>query len=168
MAILPIVHFPDPRLKKKSLPVDKIDGTVSASINNLIETMESFPGCVGLAACQVGLLIQLLVVDVRRYRKVVPNHGLIVLMNPRLIETQEILMSREGCLSVSDYTGNVTRFHKVVVEGLNAQGQSIQIQAEGFEAIVLQHEIDHLNGMLFLDRVGSLKTDVFRRKTYLH
>ncbi len=168
MAILPIVHFPDSRLKEKSLPVDKLTGTISAFIADLIETMESFPGCVGLAACQVGFLSQILVMDVGRYRKVVSNHGRVVLINPRLIKTENPIISREGCLSVPDYTGNATRFQKVVVGGVNEKGQSIQMEAEDFEAIVLQHEIDHLNGMLFLDRVSSLKTDVFRRKTYLH
>jgi peptide deformylase len=168
MAILPIVRFPDPKLKQKSLPVSEPFQTIQPFLQDLIETLESYPGCVGLAAPQVGHLIRAIAVDVRRYRKPIEGHGLVTLLNPVILESHLPEMNREGCLSVSDYTGNVLRYQEVLVRGINASGQTTEIRAKGFEAVVMQHEIDHLDGMLFLDRVSSLKTDVFRRKVYLH
>ncbi|MBI1870979.1 MAG: peptide deformylase [Chlamydiae bacterium] len=168
MAILPVLHLPDPVLNQKSLPVLPPFHHWGPLIHDLVETMEYYPGCVGLAASQVGRLVQVIVVDVRRYRKPVKGHGLQVLLNPKILEKHLPQVSREGCLSVTDYTGNVLRYQEVLVEGLTPQGEKIEIQAEGFEAIVFQHEVDHLEGLLFLDRVSSLKTDIFRRKSFLH
>lgn len=145
-------------------PVSKSRGF----LDRLVKTMEFYPGCVGLAAPQVGHHFRAIVVDVRRYRSPVDGHGLQVLINPVILNARFPQMNREGCLSVSDYTGNVVRHQEILVEGTNLEGKSIWIYAKGFEAVVLQHEIDHLDGLLFLDRVSSLKTDVFRRKDYLH
>lgn len=168
MAILPVVRFPDHRLKEKSSFVESITPEINSFLDDLVQTMQSYPGCVGLAAVQVGCLVQAIAVDVSRYRKPVSGHGLQVLLNPCLVNGNDASIFREGCLSVSDYTGNVSRFQKVMIEAMGRDGRKIQIETEGFEAIVFQHEMDHLNGVLFLDRVSSLKTDVFRRKSYLH
>ena len=168
MAILPVLRFPDPRLKEKSLFVNESLQEIKPLLNDLVETLQSYPGCVGLAAPQVGHLIRAIVIDVRRYRKPVEGHGLVILLNPVILESRLSDMNREGCLSVSDYTGNVLRYQEVLVRGMDLSGKTVEIRAKGFEAIVMQHEIDHLDGMLFLDRVSSLKTDVFRRKVYLH
>lgn len=168
MAILPVLRFPDARLKEKSLPVEGNPERFKSFLDDLVGTLQSYPGCVGLAAPQVGRLIRAIAIDVSRYRKSVAGHGLQVLLNPAVLESQHLEMNREGCLSVSDYTGNVLRYQEILVEGVSPLGQAVQIEAQGFEAVVLQHEIDHLDGLLFLDRVSSLKTDVFRRKVYLH
>lgn len=169
MALLPILRFPDPRLKAKSLPVEERTEELKFFLDELVQTLLFYPGCVGLAAPQVGRMIRAIAVDASRYRKqVVDHHGLQVLLNPVILESSSPGVGREGCLSVSDYTGNVMRHQRLLVEGLNPQGQKVRIKASGFEAIVFQHEMDHLDGFLFLDRVSSLKTDVFRRKSYLH
>ena len=137
-------------------------------MNDMVETMQFYPGCVGLAASQVGRSERVIVMDVSRYRKSVEGHGLLVLANPVILEAQNPVMSREGCLSVTDFTGNVLRYTEVLVQAWDLQGNNVQIRSKGFEAIVFQHEVDHLDGLLFLDRVSSLKTDIFRRKSYLH
>lgn len=168
MATLPILHFPDPKLKERSRVVTESINEIKGFLHDLVRTMESFPGCVGLAAPQVGRLIRVAAMDVRRYRKPVEGHGLQVLVNPIILNARKAHTNREGCLSVTDYTGSVVRYQEVLVEATNMEGESIWLHAKGFEAIVLQHEIDHLDGMLFLDRVASLKTDIFRRKDYLH
>ncbi|RME41754.1 MAG: peptide deformylase, partial [Deltaproteobacteria bacterium] len=92
------------------------------------------------------------------------NHGCLVMVNPEILESEGAKVMREGCMSVPDYTGNVTRAEKILVQFLDADGQARVIRARGFEAVAIQHELDHLDGLLFLDRVSSLKTDVFRRK----
>ena len=168
MACLRVLQFPDPRLKE---PCQAIGGRAAdwrALAHDLTDTMKHYAGCVGLAAPQAGFLVRMIVFDVGRYRKKVEGHGLQVLMDPVVIETQNPQICREGCLSVPDYTGNVARFQEVTVEGRNENGVRVVISARGLEAVVLQHELDHLEGVLFLDRVASLKTDIFRRKSYLH
>jgi peptide deformylase len=168
MAVLPIVHFPDSRLKDKCKSLSEMTESVKMLMNDMVETMQFYPGCVGLAAPQVGRSERVIVMDVSRYRKPVEGHGLLVLANPLILEAQNSVMNREGCLSVADYTGNVPRFADILVQAWDLQGSTVQIVSKGFEAIVFQHEIDHLDGLLFLDRVSSLKTDIFRRKSYLH
>jgi peptide deformylase len=133
---------------------------------DLIDTMRAHPGCVGIAAPQLGDEVRMVVVDVSEHRRATRHHGLLVLVNPviRLSSGSEI--AREGCLSIPDLTANVRRATDVLVEASDAEGATHAIEAEGFEARCLQHEIDHLDGVLFLDRVASLTTDVFRRKRY--
>lgn len=133
----------------------------------MVETLYHHPRCVGLAANQVGKPWRILVADASRIDRPGSQHGRIILLNPFLIDRQGHYLSREGCLSVPDYTGNVLRGVRVIVQGKDRYGNALEIKAEGFEAIVLQHELDHLDGLLFLDRVASLETDVFRRKRYL-
>lgn len=127
--------------------------------------MRAHPRCVGLAAPQIGAAVRLVVIDVTEHPKGEGGHGLLVLANPRLLESSGSVSGREGCLSIPDLTANVTRAAQIAVEGLDEAWQPIRVEAGGFEARVLQHELDHLDGVLFLDRVTSLKDDVFRRKT---
>jgi peptide deformylase len=128
--------------------------------------MRANQGCVGLAAPQLGDEVRIVVVDVSEHPRATRHHGLLVLVNPviRLSSGGEI--AREGCLSIPDLTANVKRATEVLVETSDPEGETRAIEAEGFEARALQHEIDHLDGILFLDRVASLTTDVFRRKQY--
>ncbi len=138
-----------------------------ALIADLMDTLAASPG-VGLAAPQIGVAKQVCVVDIRHLkRKPLPaNHGLVVLLNPELIDGKGEQVPREGCLSVPDLLANVKRFARVTIRTDTSDNKSRVIHAEGFEALVFQHELDHLQGHLFLDRVANIKTDIFRRKSY--
>jgi peptide deformylase len=168
MAVLPILQFPDPRLKEKSSPVTGVTAEVSAFIDDLLETMRAFPGCVGIAAPQVGNPSRIVAVDVSVHRRgsQEENHGLLVLVNPEVLAMGGKQLVREGCMSVPDYTANVQRAQWVLVDALSREGKQVILEAVGFEAVAIQHEVDHLDGYLFLDRVSSIKTDLFRRKRY--
>ena len=168
MAILPILQFPDPRLKEKSIPVTGVTAEVSAVVDDLLETMRASPGCVGIAAPQVGKASRIIVVDVSTHRRggQEENHGLLVLVNPEILARGGKQLVREGCMSVPDYTANVQRAQWVLVDAQDREGKQTILEAIGFEAVAIQHEVDHLDGYLFLDRVSSIKTDLFRRKRY--
>jgi peptide deformylase len=120
--------------------------------------------CVGIAAPQLGDEVRMVVVDVSEHPRATRHHGLLVLVNPVIRRSSGSEIAREGCLSIPDLTANVKRATEVTVEASDPDGAAQSIDAEGFEARALQHEIDHLDGILFLDRVASLTTDVFRRK----
>jgi peptide deformylase len=166
MAVLEVLTYPNPALKQISAAVDVIDASMQSLIQDLLETLDHYPGCVGIAAPQTGNLKRLIIIDASRNRKPVPNHGRHVLLNP-LIEWQEGKeVGREGCLSLPDFTANVSRATSIKCRALGADGQEVVLETSGFEARVILHEIDHLDGLLFLDRVSSLKTDVFHRKKY--
>lgn len=165
MAVLPILVYPDARLKKISEPVSELDTDTLSFIADLVETLDSQPGCVGIAAPQTGMLKRILVVDASRNRKPVPNHGRLILINPILTNPRGQELAREGCLSLPNLTANVTRAREVTVSALTPDGP-VTLEASGFEARVILHEADHLDGLLFLDRVASLATDVFRRKRF--
>ncbi|MCE5244347.1 MAG: peptide deformylase [Syntrophobacteraceae bacterium] len=160
MALLQVCVYPDPILRQKCLPVEKVDGTIGKLIDDMAETMYEAPG-VGLAANQVGSLLRIIVVDVQRQDD---EHGLIVLLNPEVVSAQGQTTCEEGCLSVPDYFSNVKRFSEVVVKGLGRNGNPVEINATGFLAVVLQHEIDHLEGRLFIDRIGPIAKDIFKRR----
>jgi peptide deformylase len=166
MAVLTVRQLPDPILKMASRPVDRLIPSVQQLIHDLIATMRHHPRCVGLAAPQVGQLLCVAVVDVTGHPKAERSHGLMVLVNPRLTAREGVRTQREGCLSIPDLTGNVSRAVKVRVEALDASGQRWNRWLEGFEAVAVQHELDHLDGTLFLDRVVNVRTDVFRRTRY--
>ncbi len=168
MAILPILKFPDPLLKERSAPVERVDAEASSVIDDLLETMRASPGGVGIAAPQVGVLERIILVDVSAHRRggQEQNHGLLVLVNPEILARGGKQLVREGCMSVPDYTANVQRAQWVLVDALDREGKQLIVEAIGFEAVAIQHELDHLDGILFLDRVVSVKTDVFRRKKY--
>ena len=169
MNILTVLTYPNSTLRKKSKPVAKVNAKVEKLINDMIETMYSFRGCVGISAPQIGKLQRIIVVDVSKHKKAPhDNRGLIVIVNPVLIHQEGRTISREGCLSLPDYTGNVHRAEKIKVKGKDRHGKRLEFFTTGFESIAIQHEIDHLNGVLFIDRISSLKTDLFMRKKLTH
>lgn len=149
MAILKLYTFDDPVLRKKCKPVKKFDKELNDLVRDMEETMKSLKG-VGLAAPQVGYPIQLCIVDV--------GDGLHVLINPEIIKTDGIDYGPEGCLSFPDIYGDVERFKKVVVKGFNRKGKGIKIEAEDFMARAVQHEVDHLQGKLFITHADNLRT----------
>jgi peptide deformylase len=164
MAVRSILLYPDPILKQVSEPVATVDESAVAVIQDLVDTMVDSGHSVGVAAPQIGVLRRVLVVDVSKSKLGKSNnHGLLEMVNPEIIEKSGSKMMREGCMSVPDYTGNVTRAERIVVEFTDRIGQLRVIESSGFEAVAIQHELDHLDGLLFLDRVSSLKTDLYRR-----
>jgi len=165
MPVLEILTYPDPRLKQISQPVERFDDELRAFVRDLEETMRAGPGGVGIAAAQVGRFQRLVILDLSEKPKV-QNHGRMVLVNPEITEWEGFAVGREGCLSVPDYTGNVIRAERITVEALDEHGHAQRYHCEGFEARAVQHEIDHLDGMLFLDRLVSRRNDLFRRKVY--
>ncbi len=166
MAVLDILRVPDERLKQVSVPVQRFDDQLLRFIDDLEETRQAGPGAVGIAAPQVGCFQRIIIIDVSNTRKPVPNHGHLVLINPEITHWDGYEMGREGCLSVPDYTGNVIRATQLQVTAQDPAGKSLEYEMEGFEARALQHELDHLDGLLFIDRVVSRRTDLFRRKVY--
>ena len=120
----------------------------------------------GAAAPQLGELVRLIAVDVTGHKKTTTCHGELVLLNPVVTASEGAVVMREGCLSIPDLTANVRRATAITLSALGADGEPVEIETEGFEARCILHELDHLDGILFLDRVDSLATDVFRRKTY--
>jgi len=135
-------------------------------IADLIDTMRISPACVGLAAPQIGVNQRVIVVDVTGHPKAKTEHGLVCLIDPVVVDSSGRSVGREGCMSVPDLTANVARAKRVVVQGIDQNGAERVIATDAFEARALQHEIDHLDGLLILDRVASLSTDVFRRQSY--
>jgi peptide deformylase len=167
LAVRQILRLPDPALKRAAAEVRSEEwALVERVAGDLVETMHGFPRCVGLAAPQIGESVRMVVVDVSLHPKGDPSAREILLVNPRVVFATGSEVAREGCLSVPEFTADVRRASEVVVEGLARTGEPWTIEASGFEARALQHEIDHLDGLLFLDRVESLSRDVFRRKNY--
>ena len=160
MAILHICTYPERILSQPAEPITEIDEEVVKLVDHMAETMYSAPG-IGLAATQVGVSKQVLVADIAPRR---PESELIVLINPEIVAAEGQVVFEEGCLSVPDYQAEVKRHEKVTVRGLNLKGEEVVIEAEGLLAIVLQHEIDHLNGLLFIDRLSKLKRDLYKRR----
>ena len=166
MAVLDILVYPDPRLKQICTPVQRFDDALRAFVRDLEQTMRAGPGAVGIAAPQVGRFERLVLVDVSSKPKV-KSHGRLLLVNPEITHWEGYAVGREGCLSVPDYTGNVIRAERIRVEARDEHGQALHLDLEGYEARAVQHEMDHLDGLLFLDRLVSRRNDLFRRKTYL-
>jgi peptide deformylase len=163
MAVRDVVTLPGDVLKQVAVPTTAPDEELAA---DLIDTMNVSPGCVGLAAPQIGISRRAFCLDVSGHPKGKPNHGLVVLFDPEIVFSDGAEVRREGCMSVPDFTANVRRALSVVVRGIGPDGAPRVYESSGFEARAFQHEIDHLDGLLILDRVASLTTDVFRRKTY--
>ena len=166
MAILEILKLPDPRLKEVASEVEAFDDELQRFIADLEETRQNGPAAVGIAATQVGRLQRVVIVDCSNTRKPVPNHGHLVLVNPEITEWDGFELGREGCLSVPDYTGNVIRAERIKLKAQDPEGQPLAFEMEGYEARAVQHEVDHLDGMLFVDRLVSRRTDLFQRKVY--
>ncbi len=160
MALLNICVYPDPVLREKARPIGMVDAAVRRLIDDMAETMYDAPG-IGLAANQVGKPLRVIVIDLQREED---PHGLIVLVNPEIVQASGELVWEEGCLSVPEFFAEVHRHEKVTVRGLNADGKPVEIQADGLLAVALQHEIDHLNGRLFIDHLNPIKRDIFKRK----
>lgn len=165
MAVLDILVYPDSRLKQISKPVLKVNDSLRSFITDLEETLRAGPAGVGIAAPQVGRFERIVIIDVSSKPRI-PNHGRLVMINPEIIESDGSVVGREGCLSVPDYTGNVARAERITVEALDETGQRFSCEMEGFEARAAQHEIDHLDGLLFLDRLVSRRNSLFPRKVY--
>ena len=164
MPVREVVRLPERILKERARAV--ADTPKDALAADLVATMQASPACVGLAAPQIGVSLRAFALDVTGHPKTTTCHGLVVLFDPVIVEVYGRELGREGCMSVPDLTANVARATSIVVHGLSADGEMRVIHTDGFEARAFQHEIDHLDGMLILDRVASLATDVFRRKTY--
>ena len=155
-----VLVYPHPALKQVAREVREA-GEIARVREDLLDTMDSFGHCVGLAATQLGELVRMVAVDVSGHKKATTSNGRLVLVNPRIVHAEGGEVGREGCLSIPELTANVRRATTIEVE--HAEGR---VRSEGFEARCLQHEIDHLDGLLFLDRVDSLTADVFRRKRH--
>jgi len=165
VAALEILIYPDQRLKQISQPVQQFDGELRSFVVELEQTMRSSPGGVGIAAPQVGCFQRIVIVDLSAKPKIA-SHGRMVLINPEILSWEGMVKGREGCMSVPDFTGNVMRAERITLGALNENGEPQEYICEGFEARAVQHEIDHLDGLLFLDRLVSRRTDLFRRKNY--
>jgi peptide deformylase len=160
MALRGIRKYPDRVLKEKAGSITSISGETQALIEDMVETMHAARG-VGLAANQVGELKSLCVIDLGTREESIP---LIVLINPVIVEREGLIDAEEACLSVPGYMTNVRRAEKVFVKGVDRNGKEIQIEASGLLARALQHEIDHLEGYLFVDRLSPLKRQFFKRR----
>jgi peptide deformylase len=163
--VRPVLVLPAPRLTRVSAPVGRVDAAARALAADLVDTMRSRPACVGLAAPQIDVGLRAFAIDVTGHRKARSCAGLVVLFDPELLHADDQVRGREGCLSVPDLTGDVVRATSVVVRGLDPDGAERVVEADAFEARALLHEIDHLDGMVFLDRVDSHHS-VFRRRVY--
>ena len=161
MALLPLLTAPDPRLKKKSLPVATVDADVRRLMDDMLETMYAAPG-IGLAAPQVGSLKRVVVLDIDREET---KTGPLFMANPEIVEaSDEDVIYEEGCLSVPDHYSDVARPAKVKVRYLDRDSKTQELACEGLLATCVQHEIDHLDGILFIDHISSLKRNMILRK----
>lgn len=165
MAVMEILVYPDQRLKQKSKPVEVFNDSLLQFIADLEETMRAGPGGVGIAAPQVGRFERIIVVDVSCKPKI-KNHGRLVMVNPEISEKEGSVVGREGCMSVPDFKGNAERWDRIVVNALDEFGNRQAYVMEGYEARAVQHEMDHLDGLLFLDRLVSRRGNLFPRKVY--
>jgi len=155
-----ILAYPDPELKKKSAPVTVINDKIRELVRDMAETMYDAPG-VGLAAPQIGVHLRVVTIDISAKDD---QPELIIAINPVIVHADGESYEEEGCLSVPKYAANVRRHARVVVTALNLEGEEITFRAEGLLAIAFQHEIDHLDGILFIDQISPLKREIFRRK----
>ena len=165
MAVRPVIALPDPSLQRPSATVGALDDAALALATDLLDTMRSSPACVGLAAPQIGVGLRAFAIDVTGHRKARSCAGELVLFDPVLVAAHRPVTGREGCLSIPDLTGDVARATEVVIRGVGVDGAERVIEADAFEARALLHELDHLDGFLFLDRVASPHA-VYRRKVY--
>lgn len=167
MPIQTILRYPHPVLKKVCKRVEIIDDAIHTLVTDLFDTMHAGPGSVGVAAPQIGVTLRVCVVDVSASRHGRDNnHGRLCMINPEIVSGRGVAVMREGCMSVPDYTGDVERATEITVKFRDLDGNAQEVVATGFEAVAIQHEMDHLDGILFLDRIMSIKTGLFRRKNY--
>jgi peptide deformylase len=165
MALRPVLQFPDPRLKRVAEPIEKVNDEIRALARDMLEVMYDEPG-IGLAAPQVGEAVRLIVVDTEWKDEENGERRPLVLVNPEIVHREGSIVWNEACLSVPDFSAEVERAERVRVRGLDLEGRELAEDAEGLRAVCFQHEIDHLDGILFIDRISRLKRSLYvsRRK----
>ena len=163
MALLNIHSFPDPILREKTLPVTEFDQSLDETAQSMLETMYMSSG-IGLAAIQVGILKQIIVIDLKSGEEDIRLREPHVFVNPKILKKFGSTVSEEGCLSVIDFRGDIERAEKILVEYKDVKGNINQINANEMMSICLQHEIDHLNGILFIDHLPVLKQKMVKKK----
>ena len=160
MAVLEIVTYPNPVLTRRAEEVEKVDGKIRKLISDMVDTMYANGG-IGLAAPQVGVSKRVVVVDIRLYEQ---SSSLISIVNPEVVAEGEEVIHEEGCLSVPECVEGIKRKTWIKVRGLNERGREIEVEGEGMLAIALQHEIDHINGRVILDRMSRIKRDLYKKR----
>lgn len=165
MAVRPVLVLPHEVLSAVATPALRIDDSARALARDLLDTMRASPACVGLAAPQIGVSVRAFVIDVTGHRKARSCHGPFVLFDPEVTFSEDPESAREGCMSVPDLTGDVARARRLTVVGTDPEGQRRTMDVDAFEARAVQHEIDHLDGLLFIDRVPGSHA-LFERKVY--
>ncbi len=161
MAIRTILTYPDTVLRERAEPVTNIDGKIQQLIDDMADTMYHGPNAIGLASNQVGEPCRIIMFDISA--KDEPS-DLVVVINPEIIEANGQIVNEEGCLSVIDYRADVKRAEYVTVKGIDREENPVTLKKEGLGAIVLQHEIDHLNGILFIDHISKLKREIYKMR----
>jgi peptide deformylase len=162
MALLDVLQFPDPRLRRRSEPIEKVTDELRQLAADMLETMYDEPG-IGLAAPQVGMPVRLVVVDTD-WTDEDAERAPLVLVNPEIVEREGKIVWNEGCLSVPEYNADVERAERVVLRATDLDGNPIEEEARGLRAVCFQHELDHLDGFLFIDRISRLKRDLYVQK----
>lgn len=162
--IRPVLKYPHPSLRTPAAEVTDFDDSVLAVARDLIDTMRSHQRCVGLAAPQIGISLRMIAVDVSEHPKATASHGLVVMVNPVIADSAGREVGREGCLSLPDITANVARAERIQFEAWFPDGEPLRSVSAGFEARAILHEVDHLDGILILDRVAS-PAEVFARRS---
>jgi peptide deformylase len=165
MAVRPVLVLPHPVLSAPAAPVGELDQAALDLAVDLLDTMRASPACVGLAAPQIGVARRAFVVDVSGHRKARSCHGAFVLFDPEVVSSDAPEVAREGCMSVPDLTGDVARASRLTVAGTAPDGSRVVLEVDAFEARAVQHELDHLEGLVFLDRVAG-PHHVFPRRVY--
>jgi peptide deformylase len=165
MAVRPVLRYPDPMLKRPAEPAGPLTPDLRELLADLVDTMRASPATVGLAAPQIGVPVRAFALDVRGHPRAARSHGLVVLFDPELLEAADGEVRREGCLSVPDLTADVRRGRRIAMSGLDPEGDRRVFRMDGFEARAAQHELDHLEGLLILDRVDSASA-LFPRRVY--
>ncbi|MBI3989084.1 MAG: peptide deformylase [candidate division NC10 bacterium] len=160
MGKLPVLLYGSPILRQKSLPVQTIDGGLQTFIDDMIETMYAAPG-VGLAAPQVGRLSRVIVLNPSEKQD---PESLMVLINPEIVQAEGEIMAEEGCLCIPDLREPVTRYERVLVKGYDRNEREVEVEGKGLLARIFQHEVDHLEGLLFVDRLSTAKRDILRKR----
>jgi peptide deformylase len=166
MAVRPVLRYPNAFLKRPADPVDRVTPALRAMASDLVDTMRASPATVGLAAPQVGESVRAFVLDVTGHPRAATSHGLVVLFDPRIVDAAGGEIRREGCLSLPDLTADVRRPTRIALEGLAPEGDRRTVTMEGFEARAALHEVDHLDGLLIVDRADSADA-LFPRRVYL-
>ena len=165
MAVRPVLSIPDPVLFLPAVAVGGVDDAARALARDLVDTMRASPACVGIAAPQIGVGLRAFALDVTGHKKAVSCHGEVVLFDPEIVAAADPVTAREGCMSVPDLTGDVARASRLTVAGTSVTGARLTLDVDAFEAKAMLHEIDHLDGLVFLDRVAGPHA-VFARKVY--